>query len=478
MMRKTLVSLSAVSAALMCAGLINAHAAGTFYDPTNEASGSGKTVGYELYKTIGCPGQGLLDRGCQVQQPVAKPTPPVKPAPVVEKAAPACPLPPGAVSGDKIPSNAKAGECFAKVVRPATFRTETVRKLVKEASERIETVPAQYETVKEKVVVKEAGERIEILPPVYKAVKVRVQSEEVQEVVPAVYGMVKERVLVKEASTRLEEVPAVYEEVQEKVMVKPASRNAIEVPAVYETVTERKLVREAYTTWKPGTQTAIQRLDPTTGEIMCLVEVPAEYQDVTRQVLKTPASVRYEDIPAEYQTVTKTVLKTPATTRTVEIPAEYAEREVEKLITPATTVTKVVPVDYEREIMTMVQPATEKRIPVPAEYTEREVTKLVAPAKEVRVAIPAEYADVPQEVLVCPVQEYWTQVLCDVNATPAKITEIQKALKAAGFDPGGETGNLDAATMRAVGEFQKSKGLPVDGYLGIETVKALGVSPN
>lgn len=194
-------------------------------------------------------------------------------------------------------------------------------------------------------------------------------------------------------------------------------------------------------------------------------------------MLKTPAPVRYEEIPAEYQTVTKTVLKTPATTRTVEIPAEYGEREVEKLITPATTVTKVVPVDYEREIMTMVQPATEKRIPIPAEYAEREVTKLVAPAKEVRIAIPAEYADVPQEVQVCPVQEYWTQVLCDVNATPAKIMEIQRALKAAGFYRGMETGKLNTATMNAVAEFQKSKGFPVDGYLGIETVKALGVSP-
>jgi hypothetical protein len=79
------------------------------------------------------------------------------------------------------------------VVRPAQFRTETrSRKLVKEASERIETVPAKYETVKEKVLVKEASERIEIVPPVYKAVKVRVQSEELQEVVPAVYETVKE----------------------------------------------------------------------------------------------------------------------------------------------------------------------------------------------------------------------------------------------------------------------------------------------
>lgn len=441
--------------------------AGPYYDPTNAASNSGKTTGFELYKTIGCPGKGLLDPGCQEAAP----------APVAKKApAPACPLPEGAIPGDQMPTSAKAGQCFAKVARPAQFRTDTVRKLVKEATERIETVPAKYETVKERVLVKEASERIEIAPPVYKAVKVRVQSEEVQEAVPAVYETVKERVLVKDASTRLEEVPAVYQEVEEKVLAKPATRKAIEVPAVYETVTEKKLVREAFTTWKPGTQTNIQKIDASTGQIMCLVEVPAEYQTVSRQVVKSPASVRYEDIPAVYETVKKTVLKTPATIRTVQVPAEYAEREVKKLVKPATTVTKVVPVDYEREVMTVVTPATEKRVPIPAEYAEREVTKLVASAREVRVPIPAEYTDVPQEVMVCPVQEYWTEVLCDVNATPAKISEIQKALNAAGFLPTAPNGNLDAQTMDAIAKFQKAKGLPVDGYLNMATVKALGVS--
>ncbi|MEW5788712.1 MAG: peptidoglycan-binding protein [Pseudomonadota bacterium] len=470
-MRITLKSLNVALLALGCGSLATVSLAESrYYDPSNAASNQGKTTNYELYRTIGCPGQGLFEKNCieETPAPVAKKAPP----------APACPLPAGAVTGDKVPSGAKAGECYAKVAKPATFRTEATRKLVKEAGERIETVPAKYETVKEKVLVKEASERIEILPPVYKAVKVRVQSEEIQEVVPAVYETVKEKVLVKEASTRLEEVPAVYETVEEKVLVKPASRKAIEVPAVYETVTEKKLVREAYTTWKPGTQTNIQKVDTSTGQIMCLVEVPAEYQDVTRQVVKSPATVRYEDIPAEYQTVKKTVLKSAAATRTVQIPAEYAEREVKKLVKPATTVTKVVPVDYEREIMTVVQPATEKRIPIPAEYAEREVTKLVAAAKEVRVPVPAEYADVPKEVLVCPVQEYWVQVLCDVNATPAKVTDIQKALKAAGFDPGSANGQLDAATMKAVADFQKSKGLAQDGYVSVETVRALGLTPN
>jgi murein L,D-transpeptidase YcbB/YkuD len=292
------------------------------------------------------------------------------------------------------------------------------------------------------------------VPPVYKAVKVHVTSEEIQEVIPAEYETVKERVMVKPATTRLETVPAVFEDVEERVMVKPATTKATEVPAVYEDVTEKKLVREAYSTWKPGTATEIQKIDENSCEVFCLVEVPAEYQTVTTRVLKTPATIKYENVPAEYEMIKKSVLKTPETTRSIEVPAEYADREVTKLVTPATTVTKVVPVDYEREVMTQVQPATEKRVPVPAEYET-----------------------VEHQVLVSPGTQYCTQILCDVNATPDKMMEIQKALQAAGFYNGPIDGDMGANTMSAIADYQKSKGLAADGYITVETVKALGVSP-
>jgi murein L,D-transpeptidase YcbB/YkuD len=425
-MKTSLRALNIALFAVGCSGFVtSALAESRYYDPSNVG---GNTTGYDLYKTIGCPGKGLLDPGCTA--PVAaKPAP----APVMEaKPAPAPKPEPKKpeVSVNNMP-NAKPGECYAKVIKPPVYRTEQVKKLVKEA-----------------------GERIEIVPPVYKAVKVHVTTEETQEVVPAVYDKVMERVIVKPATTRLEVVPAVYENVEEKVMVKPATKKAIDVPAVFEDVTERKLVRDAYTYWKPGTTTNIQKIDEKSGEIMCLVEVPAEYQTVTNRVLKTPASVRYEEIPAEYQTITKAVLKSPATTRTVEVPAEYADREVTKLVKAATTESKVVPVDYMREVMTEVTPATEKRVPVPAEY-----------------------ATVDEQVLVSSGNEHWSQILCDVNATQTNVMEIQKALMAAGFNPGPIDGNLGSETMTAVVAYQKAKGLPEDGYLTMETVKALGISP-
>lgn len=56
--------LSVLGASLISAGVMTAHAQEGFYDPSNKASASGNTVGYELYKTIGCPGRALLDKEC------------------------------------------------------------------------------------------------------------------------------------------------------------------------------------------------------------------------------------------------------------------------------------------------------------------------------------------------------------------------------------------------------------------------------
>jgi OOP family OmpA-OmpF porin len=48
---------------------MTAHAQEGFYDPTNKASPTGKTVGHEQFKTIGCPGRGLLDKQCVAPPP-------------------------------------------------------------------------------------------------------------------------------------------------------------------------------------------------------------------------------------------------------------------------------------------------------------------------------------------------------------------------------------------------------------------------
>ena len=52
--------------------------------------------------------------------------------------------------------------------------------------------------------------------------------------------------------------------------------------------------------------------------------------------------------------------------------------------------------------------------------------------------------------------------------------EIQRTLKNAGFDPGAVDGKMGPRTQQAVKEFQRAKGLKVDGKVGAKTWRELG----
>ena len=211
-------------------------------------------------------------------------------------------------SASLFPPNPKVGECYARVLIPATYRTVTEQVVKSEASERFDISPARYETI-------------------------------------------EEQILAREASTRLEVIPAEYETVEEQIVVRAASTKIIEIPAEYETVTEQVLDEPAHTMWKKGpaaSQSAYVLSEKTsdTGEIMCLVEVPATYKTLTKRVLLRPASTEVVNIPAEYETVSKRIVKTPATVREVTIPAEYETVQVTRLVAPATEQRIEIPAEY------------------------------------------------------------------------------------------------------------------------------------
>lgn len=72
-MRTNTMLAQSLAASVLALTAVYAHAAtGEFYDPSNVASKTGKTIGYELYGTIGCPGRGLLDAPCPKGKPADK----------------------------------------------------------------------------------------------------------------------------------------------------------------------------------------------------------------------------------------------------------------------------------------------------------------------------------------------------------------------------------------------------------------------
>jgi hypothetical protein len=269
----------------------------------------------------------------------------------------------------------------------------------------------KYNTVMQKTLVKPAGERIEI--------------------VPARYEKREQQVVVQPARKELQTVPAEYDTVTEKVLVRPAYTRTETIPAVYDISEEKVLVKAAYKTWKPGAFTAITKVDEATGQILCLVEVPAEYKTEVKRTLRTPEQTKSVEVPAEYADVQKTVLKT-------------AEKVTEVEVSPAVT-----------------------------EMVLTEV--MVEPAKQTKIPVEAEYADVATMQLAESGCYSWSQILCDTNMTEDTVTKLQTALGGAGFYTGEPTGKFDQATFEAVQAYEKANNLPMDGYLNIETARTLGV---
>ncbi len=103
-------------------------------------------------------------------------------------------------------------------------------------------IPAKYETVYETVVVKEASQRLEIVPAVYETRDVvgEVQPATTKQVIiPAKYEIHEEEVMVKEASQRLEVIPAEYgtENISYKQREYGSTLKAVQVKCVLDTET-------------------------------------------------------------------------------------------------------------------------------------------------------------------------------------------------------------------------------------------------
>ena len=268
-------------------------------------------------------------------------------------------------------------------------------------------------------------------PPQYNTESRQVVSRAASEklaIIPATYEWTEETVMTRPKGVKLETIPATYEWSEQTVTVEPRRTVLVEVPAQYATETEKVLVKEAYTTWKKG-RGPIERLNEATGEIMCLVEVPAEYKTVTRTVMTAAPTTREEIVAAKTKVIRTQVMTAPAKTVEIEVPAKYETVKVRKLATEA---------------------------------------------REQRTSIPAEYQSVEETRLVKEGKLHWQPILCETNASPDLISNVQRALNDAGFHAGPVDGILGRTTSKAIGAYQRSNGLS-SGQLTIETLEKLGV---
>jgi len=121
-------------------------------------------------------------------------------------------------------------------------------------------------------------------------------------------------------------------------------------------------------------------------------------------------------------------------------------------------------------------PASTTKVAIPAVSESIKVKTLVSSASEKRTKIPAVYRTITRQELVEDGRMDWRSILCETNMTRSRIKDIQKALKAKGYNPGPIDGVIGSQTIVAMNKFQKANKLPIDKYLNVESIKALGVS--
>jgi hypothetical protein len=309
---------------------------------------------------------------------------------------------------------------------------------------------------------------------------------------PAVFETKEQKVLIREASSTLTTSAPEYEWVEEKVLVTPASERLVEVPAKYETVTDKVLEAAATKVWKKG-RGPIEKIDNSTGEILCLVEVPAKYREVKKRVLKTPATTQRVEVPAKYKTMKVRKLKTAAKETRKEIPAEYTTLKKRVKTKDAAsgwrvagtkgagkpTGTVLCGAEIAAKTKTIskrvlkAKPETRK-IEIPAEFKTVRVQKLKSKAATKKIEIPAKYKELTNRKKVSDEILAWRPVLCETNSSATLVTDIQRALQKAGFDPGKVDGVIGRQTLEAIDSYQKANKL-ARGGLTLATIERLGV---
>lgn len=239
-------------------------------------------------------------------------------------------------------------------------------------------------------------------------------------ITPAIYEDREERVLVREARTEYEVVPAVVQTVVENVLVSDGYTERTVMPARYAERPVTGDVREAYVRFEDCAVVGVS------GAGLCSVEEAARTGAVVERVMVEPERVRETEIPARYMRVRQEIVREPARLVTREIPAEYEMVQVRRLV----------------------QPAREETVRAPAVYAQAEVASA---------------------------EGGWVEVLCDAPANRPVVEAMQRALAAAGHDPGPIDGLFGPRTQAAMVAYQAAQGLP-QGPLSRATAERLGVA--
>jgi len=289
------------------------------------------------------------------------------------------------------PPQAKPGEVWCLVTRPATYKSVSEQVCTRPETFFKQTVPAKFET---------RDKLLEVAP-----------AKKVLSCTPATFKTEKRTIVTQEECFTYEVVPAVYEWVETKIVVRPAYEECCVRPAEYKTVCEQILVAPARTEWRKVDCNDKNAQRSEGKECFGLVEVPAVYQTVNKEVLVHEA-----------ERVATTV---PAVEKCVRVHKKVKDAEVRKVpIAPESTCVDVTVVDVPSKVDTAIVPARSETI--------KEQVQVEA-EKSIQVKVPAKVETVSHQVLDKPEHLVWVRTKCDCKG----IVERYKSV------PGCDEASLD-----------------------------------
>lgn len=431
--------------------------------------------------------------------------------------------------------DAKSGECYAKVLVPPVYKTQLVTAIVSEASEKFNITPARYKTTNDRFLVKDLSTTIKVIAPQYKTVDRRilmspaskswvrksldstvkaspgiladleasgVKLDQVaagkcffEHFSPSVYKIVEEKVMISPVTENLSVIAAKFKTTGKKVLIKDASKRLVEVPTIFTSIDDKVLIEPAKSVWKKGTG-PIQRIDNTTGEIMCRVDIPAVYETFPKKIVAAPPLTTTVDVPAEYTTLNVEQLDSDSKEVRTPVQAKYTLVEKREKVsngkfawvagssgntavlgelTGTVVCHKETPAVFKVVKQQLVKtPGSFIKTKVSAVYENVAVSKLASKAKAIKTVIPEQKKSFTKRLKLTDARLEWRPVLCETNMGDDSITKIQKALATKGYNPGPIDGVIGRGTLDALAKFQKAKNL-AQGGITYTTLDALDI---
>lgn len=239
-------------------------------------------------------------------------------------------------------------------------------------------------------------------------------------------GYGEKKIKVADAYVEYEIIPATFKEITEEVEVERERVEIESFPATYRTDTKHLKVRDASVRWNPACPSVSggANIPPN-----CLLETPAEYQDINREVVEMPARTVKKNIPGKTITVTRKVLVEPAKVVRKEIPAVYETIQLSRVEQPVKT----------------------SSTPRPEQSRNVAIQRKIQPERF--ISMPA---------------------LCENSLQGNEVSRIQQALQQQGYYTGATHGKLDIATRTALTRFQQDKQL-ASGAITLESLQKLGL---